>query len=274
MLLLAGGLVASETIGHVLHLDGGLFGLAALAGGWWWLSQRHRTPIPRLPTTQQAWLERCSSLLDQFQRFEAGQEPPRRAERQKELAELQICPEPRPLDLALVGCQLPAAELRPALAAALRHRRGLRLCWGEPLGAAATWTWPAGVQACDVVLYHLPLPLLAVDLRWLESLPGGQPLWLLVSGADRQDPQAALAPLLSQWPEAMGARLLTWNGEAAALASSLEPLAQWLNREGQALQRRTPLRRLEALHGRWQAELEGLRRAEWRRLLQLSLIHI
>jgi hypothetical protein len=270
-LILAGGLVASEGLVHALHLNAGLLPLAALSGGWWWLSQRHRPAPPRLPSTHSAWLKRCESLLRQFELLEGEAGQAAQLRRQAELAALQVPEAPRPLDLALVGCQLPALEQQPAWAAGLRHRSGLRFHWGEPLPMADTrWSWPAAVQACDVVVYHLPLPLLAVDLRWLEALPPGQPLWLLSRGADPEAAATALAPLRGQWPELLASRLLVWDGEPTSLAASLEPLTLWLNKESQALRQATPLRRLEGLHRGWQAELEILRRREWRTLLQRS----
>lgn len=279
VLLLAGGLLASESLVQALHLDAGLLPVAALAGGWWWLSQRNRPVTPKLPNTHGAWLERCQSLLSQFERLEgvAGQAAQQR--RQVELLALRACTASRPLDLALVGCQLPAQEHQAAVAFSLRHRGCLRLHWGEPLPAAAgRWSWPAAVRDCDVVVYHLPLPLLAVDLRWLEALPAGQPLWLLCRGADAEAAAAALAPLRGgslaprsgDGPEPLSSRLLLWDGEAASLANSLEPLKRWLNHESLALRQATPLRRLEAMHRCWQAELETLRRREWRVLLQRS----
>ncbi len=270
-LLLAGGLLVGESLVHALHLDAGLLSVAALAGGWLWLSQRNRPVIPRLPASHVGWLERCQSLLVQFERFEgeAGQVAHQR--RQADLAAMRALAEDRPLDLALVGCQLPPLEQQAAVAAGLRHRGGLRLHWGEPLPAAVdSWTWPAALRACDVVIYHLQLPLLAVDLRWLEGLPAGQPLWLLCRCADPEAAAAALAPLRGSWPELAASRLLLWDGLSSSLATSLEPLTRSLNRESQALRQATPLRLVEDLHRRWQAELETLRRREWRTLLQRS----
>jgi uncharacterized protein (DUF697 family) len=109
-----------------------------------------------------------------------------------------------------------------------------------------------------------------VDLRWLEALPAGQPLWLLCRGADPEAAAAALAPLRGSWPELVASRLLLWDGLTSSLDPSLEPLTRCLNRESQALRQATPLRLVEDLHRRWQAELETLRRREWRTLLQRS----
>jgi uncharacterized protein (DUF697 family) len=271
VLLLAGGLLVSESLVQALHLDAGLLPVAALAGGWWWLSQRNRPVTPRLPNNPAAWLERCQSLLAQFERLEGGAGQAAQQRRQAELQALRASTAPRPLDLALVGCQLPPKEHQQAVAVGLRHRGSLRLHWGEPLPTATErWSWPAAVRDCDVVVYHLPLPLLAVDLRWLEALPAGQPLWLLCRGAEAEAAAAALAPLHGQGPEPISSRLLLWDGEAASLDNSLEPLTRWLNQESGTLRQATPLRRLEEVHRCWQAELETLRRREWRALLQRS----
>jgi uncharacterized protein (DUF697 family) len=74
--------------------------------------------------------------------------------------------------------------------------------------------------------------------------------------------------LRSLWPAANPERLLPWDGSAASLAASLAPLTTWLARQGGSLPERTTLRRLEALHGRWQGDLERLRRGQWQRLQQ------
>ncbi|MEB3200771.1 MAG: YcjF family protein [Synechococcaceae cyanobacterium] len=268
-LLLAGGLVVSETLGHALHLDGGLFALAGMAGGWWLLSRRGRPVTPRLPASLDGWQDRCRSLLLQFERLEGEAQAALQLQRRSELEALLPGRAERPLDLALVGTRLPESRLQQPLAQGLRQRRGLRLCWGEPLPpAGGDWRWPAGVEACDLLLFHLPLPLLASDLRWLESLPQDQPVWLLVPGLEPDQAESAWEQLRSQWSAAERQRLLCWDGRSESLAASLTPLCRWLSSEGGTLQQATPLRRLQQLHGRWQTELEVLRRREWRALLQ------
>jgi hypothetical protein len=107
---------------------------------------------------------------------------------------------------------------------------------------------------------------MAADLRWLEALPGDLPLWVLLEANDQGSPDAWLTDLCSQWPGARPERILLWNGESEALACSLAPLAQWLAKEGKQLPQSTLCRCLEHLHGRWQADLERLRRVKWRQL--------
>jgi hypothetical protein len=154
-----------------------------------------------------------------------------------------------------------------SLAAAVRGRHLLRLQVGEPLGSRpADWSWPAGPAAADVLLFSLATPLRASELRWLESVPDGQPVWLLLTLEPEGDGEGARADLQRQWPAADPQRLLFWDGEAESLPAALAPLSDWLDREAPLLRSRTARRRIEALHGLWQADLERLRRREWQQL--------
>jgi uncharacterized protein (DUF697 family) len=154
-----------------------------------------------------------------------------------------------------------------SLAAAVRGRHLLRLQVGEPLGSRpADWSWPAGPAAADVLLFSLATPLRASELRWLESVPDGQPVWLLLTLESEGDGEGARADLQRQWPAADPQRLLFWDGEAESLPAALAPLSHWLDQEAPLLRSRTARRRIEALHGLWQADLERLRRREWQQL--------
>jgi uncharacterized protein (DUF697 family) len=218
----------------------------------------------------EAWIERCQGLLTRFEQFEA--EPATLARRQQDLERVLALRSGAALRLGVVGTHALAAASQPALAAALRCRHGVRLSCGHPLPSASSdWAWPEPFAQCDALLYHLPLPLQAADLRWLEALPPGLPLWLLLPFDPALDPdqrQARLTDLCSQWPAADPARLLAWDGSEAGLKPALAPLTGWLAQEGLSLRSATPLRCLEALHSAWQAELERLRRREFRLLQQ------
>ncbi len=273
-LLLAGGVIGGELLLRALPGDGlGLVGLAGVAAGWWWLGRRPaRLAAPRLPANFDAWVRRCEELLLQFEHLEgeAGEGQPGEGQTQRRagLAALRDEGARTGLQLALVGSVAPDASWAPQLHQALRGRLALSLRWGEALPAASRERqWPEGFAAADVVLFHLVTPLRAADLRWLEAVPKGQPLWLLVQPEAPCDPNSLAAELASQWPGAAAERLLPWDGRPEALTASLQPLARWLAAEGTSLRRATPLRRMEALHRRWQADLERLRR---QRLVQLQ----
>lgn len=268
-LLVAGGVLGGELILRSLPGEGwGLMGLAGLAAGWWWLGRRPaRLATPRLPSSFEAWLRRCDDLLLQFERLE-GEPGEGQARRRGALAALREEGARSGLHLALVGSVAPDAAWAPQLQRALRGRQALSLRWGEALPAVSQERrWPDGLAAADVVLFHLVTPLRAADLRWLEAVPAGQPVWLLVQPDAPCDPQALAVELVSQWPGTIPERLLPWGGEPDTLAASLQPMGRWLDSEAGALRRATPLRRCEDLHRHWQAELERLRR---QRLVQLQ----
>ena len=269
VLLLGGGLVLSEGVSHWLPIEGGsLFTLGSLAAGWWWLSRDRSGRPSRLPSTLDGWQERCEQLIVQFERLQGPEAGPIDARRQ-ELQALMVERSRPELRLALTGTRPPAASSQELVGSVLRGPLPLRLEWGLPLPLiSAEWVWPEPFVQADVLLYHLRLPLLAVDLRWLEALPDDQPHWLLVECQDPDGVEAQLQELGSQWPSLHSERLLLWDGESTNLKQALEPLANWLKREGRALRQATPLRSIQGLHSRWQADLERLRRREWRRLLQ------
>ena len=269
VLLLGGGMVLSEGISHWLPMEGGsLFTLGTLAAGWWWLSRDRPGRPSRLPSSLDGWQQRCEQLIDQFERLQGGEasllEP-----RRRELQELTAARQRPELRLALTGTRPPQMAAQPLAAAALRSSLPLQLDWGLPLPLiSSAWQWPQAFAQADVLVYHLRLPLLAVDLRWLEALDPDQPHWLLVECQDAKQSEPLLLELASQWPSLQPERLLLWDGALNTLQEVLGPLALWLNREGRALRQATSLRSIQGLHSRWQADLERLRRQEWRRLLQ------
>jgi hypothetical protein len=271
-LLLGGGLVVSEAVAQLLHLEGTtLLTGGLLAGGWWLLSRRTTRPSARRPRSLDGWVERCVAVLAQFERLlDEAEREGSLAPRREELQALQREPLSRPLQLALASSQPPPAELQPPFAAALQGPRGLRLHWGEGLPALSPdWRWSPPFARSDLLLFHLRRPLRGADLRWLEALPADQPVWLLLEDPLGGGEGAGLAgELRSLWPAADPQRLLAWDGSATGLTASLAPLADWLAREGGRLTEATALRRFEALHGRWQGDLEGLRRSEWQGLLR------
>lgn len=270
-LLLVGGMAAVDGVTHLIQPGAPLLlGLGALVGGWWLLAPRRPGLAPRLPDSLEGWIERCAALLPQFSALEgnAEGEPARRLQLERLAAERHQ-PEPQ---LALVGVDDPCTTptLQPdALALALRGPYPLRLQVALPLGSGPqAWHWPGGPAAADGLLFRVTPPLRASELRWLEAVPAGQPVWLLLTLPPAADPGAVRAEIVQQWPAADPQRLLCWTGDPEHLVAALAPLADWLRREGPVLRSRTARRRVEQLHGLWQAELERLRQREWQRIQQ------
>jgi hypothetical protein len=263
----AGGVLA-EALLHGLHGGGSWLGLGALAGGWWWLARsRTRRGLPPRPTSVAGWSERCQGVLGQFARLES--DPASQHRRAETLSALLEQRERQELRVALVSSDPPCQHALDVIQASLRAPRPLRLLVSHPLPSSSPhWRWSEGFTACDALIYHLRPPLTAADLRWLEALPEGLPIWLLVQTEPQRSSETWLRDLRSQWPASVTTPILSWDGDGEGLAASLVPLSAWLVREGGRLPHATLRRRLEALHGAWQADLERLRRGQWRQLQQ------
>ena len=271
-LVLVGGVVALDGLLHVAADNGtAVLGLGIFAGGWWLFSHRPPGVRAELPSSLEGWFQRCQEVLEQLEQLEAGQAVSAQQQRQQLLEDLRHLPHQPSMTLAIVGCAPPSSDLAPLFAAQLGCTTGLRLQWSHPLPTTSgDWHWPDDFQRCDVLLYHLKVPMRALDLRWLESVPTGMPVWLLIEAETLQNQQKLLAELLCQWPPGQPDRTLFWSGDQAQLADSLPPLATWLRQQDQRLRSSTVQRCLEGLHQRWQVDLESLRRREWLRLQQRS----
>ncbi|MEB3260140.1 MAG: YcjF family protein [Cyanobacteriota bacterium] len=263
----AGGLLVEGML-HGLHGGGSWLGLGALAGGWWWLARsRVGGGLPPRPTSVAGWSARCQSLLGQFIQFDA--EPLAQHRRAQALTRLLAERERQELRVALVSSDPPGPSMLPAVQNALRASRPLRLLVSHPLPSRSErWQWSEGFTACDALIFHLRPPLTAADLRWLEALPAGLPIWLLVQAEPHRSSTSWMRDLHSQWPASASTPILSWTGDADGLATSLAPLSAWLGRDSARLLRATLLRNLESLHQSWQADLERLRREQWRQLQQ------
>jgi len=268
VLLLSAGGVLMDGVLHGLRGGGSWLGLGALAGSWWWLARsRVSRGLPPRPSSVTGWSARCQDLLGQFTRLDA--DPLAQQRRTEALRRLMGETKRQELRVALVSSDPPRPPLLEVVQAALRAPRPLRLLISHPLPSSSEhWQWSEGFTACDALIFHLRPPLSAADLRWLEALPPGLPIWLLVQTAPQRSSTSWLRDLRSQWPASAATPILPWTGEADGLASSLAPLSAWLSRESARLPLATLRRNLEDLHQVWQADLERLRREQWRQLQQ------
>jgi len=267
---LAATLAAGWALADSLHLSSVLPLVAAGAGCWLLARRGPAVAAATLPRSSEGWIARCQTVLAQFERLE-GQSAPGQAQRLGDLEALKQQQQRQRLDVALSGCRLPQAGHQAAITAAITanqaSRLPMRLHWSHPLPSQSPdWQWPQAFSHCDHLLYCLELPLQASDLRWLEALPLKQSTWLLVNpGAAGLLPERQ-AELEAQLPAPLRQRWFAWTspaelqGQDSALVDALAPLVQALERSGLAQIDATLCRCLEALHGRWQAELEGLRR--------------
>jgi len=266
---LGGVLVGGWVMGDALHLPlSAVVPLGAAIGGWWLLSGRRKPVRLPAPRTGAAWLERCTQVMAQFERLEAGDHPCLERHRQ-DLQLLAQRQQRSALEVALVGLVETDGALITAVGSALAGPLAVRLHGTQPLASASSdWRWPSQFEHCDHLLYRLRAPLRAADLRWLESLPSEQSHWLLVE-AEASIPREQLRQeLVAQLPSCPGDRHLFWDGDQASLAQSLLPLRRRLSERGRSQLEGTQVRCLRQLHGRLQGDLEGLRRQRWKQLQQ------
>lgn len=302
----AGGL-ALDGLGHLVHLP--LVSGSALLGGLalvWWLARSPQRPAGPPATDVAGWLQRLERLDLQFSSLEqpeaseasvalqsalalsatataapepaalampsAGGASPTAAacQRNAELRALRQQLDRTGLHLAVVGAVPSDAHWRASFTSALRGAQALTLHWARPLPAAsADWCWPEPFASSDLLLYCLTPPLMAADLRWLQALPAGQPLQLLLQIAPGQDADSQVAELRAQLgdlPQRGPLEVICWQ-RADDLPGALAGLARRCTLQAPALRRQRQIRSLEQLHQRWQADLESLRR---RRFLALQ----
>jgi hypothetical protein len=258
------GLLVGDGLIHLGGVIGGgtSFSLAAAAALGLWLA-RPRQKFGLVDTDLQGWQKRLDGLLEQFQALDA--EDPARLAHLEDLRQQLQRSDPQ---LALVGLQPPPLAMQQVFSEALRGRWGFTLHWSEALPRwSEHWRWPERFTSCELLIHHLQMPLSAAELRWMEALPKGQPLWLLVE-ADVADPNQVRLELSSQLPELNSDQLLLWNGQVEAVAACLEPLNRLLHQQAPKLRQDTRLRQLRDLHSRWQADLELLRRERFEALQQ------
>jgi hypothetical protein len=270
---LVGGSVLIDGVGRLVHLPLLSAGVGA-AGLLLLTTLRRKPPAPgSTPVDVDGWLQRLETLLERFESLEsitpaAGSAESSAAARRRRLEVLRSQVLADGLQLAVVGAVPSDTAWRDSLVDALRVETALTLHWSRPLPAATgSWTWPEPFAGSDLLLYCLRPPLMASDLRWLQALPAGQSLWILLQIPPQADAAAVEREIRSQIPVEQPFQLLLLQ-EGATPAAALEPLAAHLAREGTRLKRRSRERCLAAQHRFWQAELETLRRAHLRVLQQ------
>ena len=262
--LAGGGLLLGQwLVNDLLHVPGGGVGLLAAGAGVIWFGRRSRTPSFKEPSTAQGWVQRCHSVLEQFEAFEredTGNASLRRRTLQ------QVVEREGPLKVALVCVDPESLPSLESLQRALAGSKPLELSLANPLvSQAGERTWPSGLGVQDLILFSLSAPLMAADLLWLQQLPCEQPAWLLVQFGLGQSADETLSELAPQLEERWLQRIVLLENGDADLRSALVPIRCELERPGLLADSRQRL--LRSLHQVWQADLEQLR---WARFQQLQ----
>lgn len=263
---LGGGMLLLESSHGALS---SLISLSAAAAGLWLLSGKLRPSARGLPSNVEGWLERCQSVLDSFERLDPFVDPQQQRLRRQQLELIRQRAQESHLAVALVGRAGWSDGLQDEF---LRHcpaPMALRVSRSHPLPPSSEdWRWPEPFRRCDLIVYRLDLPLKAADLRWLEALPQGQPVQVLVDRPDDDWPSSA-RQLQLQLPKHLRSHCWPWSpDQPERFHSDLQPLAEAFAALTPERRRLSQQRCLEELHSDWQVALEALRRGQWQQLLQ------
>ena len=246
-------------LSEVMHVPGGGLGLLVIGGVVVWFG---RSSKPRFtpPISVNGWLERCNTVLDQFESFEADVNAnERRRESLRAVVERS-----GPQRIALVTVDPSSAPDSLLLQESLSGTTSLQLSFCRPLVSTdGHRQWPDVLQNQDVILVSLSNPLMAAELLWLQQVPTSQPTWLLVHSSANESDDTTIANIATVLPERWRGRVVVI-GDSGALRTSLAPLRRSLSQGLPDARQRL----LEALHRDWQADLERLRRHRFQQLQQ------
>lgn len=246
-------------LSDVMHIPGGGLGFLVAGGVVMWLG---RSSKPRFmsPTSVNGWLERCNTVLDQFESFEADQN----ANEKRRESLRAVVERSGPQRMALVTVEPSSAPDSLLLQEGLSGATSFQLSFCRPLVCTdGHRQWPDALQNHDGILFSLSNPVMAAELLWLEQVPSTQPTWLLVHPSQNESDDTTIANIATVLPERWRDRVVPI-GDSGALRASLTPLRRCLSQGLPDARQRL----LEALHRDWQADLERLRRNRFQQLQQ------
>ncbi len=266
-MVLGGSLVFGQwLLSDLVHLPGGGLGIVAAGAGALWLFRPMASKFDA-PVSAQGWIKRCRQVLEQFQEFESdGHEKPlvQIEERRNALEKvINPCSTQSVVVIGSSGAKVPPQNL---LISALEGTKPFEIFFPSPLSLNdESWFVPESVYEKDLMIYVLPLPLRAADLLWLERMHEDQPSWIMVSWEDSGTWENELKQLQAQLPSRWSDRLIRWNGSEEEITSAFSPVRRLLDAPKKNIEL-TRQRLLAKLHGRWQTDLEELRRVRFRKV--------
>ncbi|WP_269622826.1 YcjF family protein [Prochlorococcus marinus] len=258
-----GSVIAGQWIvTDLVHVPSGGLAFLAAGAGIWFLSKPSVGSFAA-PSTVKGWIKRCNEVLKQFESLEDPSEHFNNSEeRSNSLKEVISRETPQSLSvISTTGQVLPELNL---LESAVTCSKPLKLSCSSSLPINnQSWEFPNNFFEQDLIVYYLPLPLRAVDLLWLKTIPNDLPSWIMVSTDQSEDWPSQLKALNSQLPERWVNRILKWNDNPEHLKQVLTPVRRSLE-QSKTNTDKTCQRLLSRLHSSWQADLETLRREKFR----------
>ena len=264
-------LIGSISLGQYLltdfiHIPGGELALLGAFGGFLWFSKSQNS-IFQAPNTREGWVERCQSVLTQFEKLEISSGFPSKA--QERLHEFNgVLNRENVQEIGFVSTENSYQQSYNLVRDSIKSKEGFIHHFSQPLGVAQNeWRWPETLFNKDIILYFLPIPFKAVDLIWLENIPIEQPSWIVINTQSSDSRKEDLQAFHSQLPTRWKNRIVKLDDNLEILKKSLFPIQQSLNDSTKNLDLTTQ-RLLARLHSKWQFDLEQLRRERFRGLQQ------
>ncbi len=256
--LFAGQWIVSDLV----HLPSGGF-LVLLAGAGFLFLYKPSSVGFVPPSTVKGWIKRCNDVLSQFESLEDPDKYltnsiHRTASLNKVLSRKQS----QSLEIiSTKGVELPETKL---LQDAIVGTNSIEFASSSSLPLHnQSWEFPHKFVEKDLIIYYLPLPLRAVDLLWLKSIPSDLPSWILISYKDSEDWPNQLRELHSQLPDRWVNHIIKWDASKDDIKNVLSPVRRLLNNTTNNIDQ-TRQRLLSRLHLSWQSDLECLRRDKFR----------
>ena len=248
-------------LSDVAHVPGAAISFLALGAGVFWLSKPVKT-VFNSPTSVKGWIDRCQTVIDQFETLEEGRNPSKLKNERLDLLNRTINRPQRQI-LSFIGFSENNVIQSSFLEDIFKKYISLDIKWEKSLPTSDKgWILPDYINNSDLLIYNLPLPLKASDLLWLKKLPLQQPIWLIVNPSNEGSLDVQLTELHAQLPSGLKDNLLSIGSLDSQLTSDFSPVTRVLD-DPKTLTDLTTRRMLGKLHSSWQSELEVLRREKF-----------
>lgn len=258
--LVAGSLFLTQwAINDLVHLPASGFGVLAAGAGLWWFTKPASTVFKK-PSSVKGWTKKCREVLEEFEAFEQDDKfLVNSVLRNKNLDKILSSSDRQVLGLiSTVGMNLPEKESIQSLVKSVAE---VETSSTLPINNR-NLLYPEKFHKYDSIFYHLPLPLRAIDLLWLQEIPENQPAWIVTSWHEQYTWNEQYNALKSQLPKRWENKILRLSSNDIDLKKSISPVKSFLSRTTKNLDN-TRMRELSRLHSEWQNDLEHLRREKF-----------
>nr|YP_009531076.1 hypothetical protein PMNZ_850 [Paulinella micropora]AXY63765.1 hypothetical protein PMNZ_850 [Paulinella micropora] len=230
--------------------------------GCWWLMKPSSSLSPKVPLTLDELRESCQRLLTQLEKLDITKNPKQEV-RDERLQYLYSRHGRQVQELALVGTVTPSIETYESLALAVSGSTAVTLHQANPLMLDnGEWRWPDALRQCDQLIFFLELPMQAADLRWLDSIPQKQSIWILINNSrnvNHETLEQNRIYLQAQLPDRFKENCIFWDGDNSTLRTTIKDYSIELHNQSAKRIIDTEKRLLQELHMRWNQELEHIR---------------